>query len=82
MLRVNDSTHTLISYFLLEDSLKGKMVHIHKIIQRKIEIKKPRENELRKIRHLQDLCGSPDYKNEFAYNMTKLYGKTRQYQRN
>ena len=81
MLRVNDSTHTLISYFLLEDSLKGKMVHIHKIT-RKDRNKKPRENELTKIRHLQDLCDSPDYKNEFAYNMTKLYRKTRQYQRN
>ena len=33
MLRVNDSTHTLISYFLLEDSLK-KMVHIHKITRK------------------------------------------------
>ena len=72
MLRVNDSTRTLISYFLLEDSLKGKMVHMHKIT------KKDRNT---KIRHLQDLCGSPDYKN-FAYNMTKLYRKTRQYQRN
>jgi len=48
VLRVNDSTHTLISYFLLEDSLKGKMVHIHKIIQRKIEIKNQGKTNLEK----------------------------------
>ena len=56
------------------------MVHIRKITN-KDRNKKPRENEVRKIQHLQDLCGSPDYINEIAYNMTKLYRKTRQYQR-
>ena len=34
-------------------------------------------NSEKKTGHLQDLCGSPDYKNGFSYNMNKLICETK-----
>ena len=40
-------------------------------LQGKVEIENQRKR-IQKTRHLQDLCGSPDYRNGFLYNMDKL----------
>ena len=49
-------------------------------LQGKVLIENQRKTNSEKNGHLQDLCGSPDYRNGFSYNMNKLICETKQYQ--
>ena len=47
-------------------------------LQEKVLIEIQGKTNSEKNGHLQDVCGSPDYRNGFSYNMNKLICETKQ----